>query len=129
MYYRGAHAAIIVYDITNMDSFHRAKEWIKELQRNGGPNIVLAFVGNKVDLSEKRKVSTQEAKSYAEECGLTFMETSAKIPTNVNELFVEIAKKLPLRNTPLTSSRPNPIKLDAENPSNNQVTKKDRVCC
>jgi len=95
MYYRGAHAAVVVFDITSSDSFERAKSWVKELQRQGNPNIVIALAGNKLDLAENRKVSTQEAMSYADENGLLYMETSAKTAANVNELFVAIAKKLP----------------------------------
>jgi len=96
MYYRGAHAAIVVYDLTNYDSFERAKAWVKELQRQGNPNIVIALAGNKLDLAgDGRKVSSEEAAKYAEENALLFMETSAKSAANVNELFVAIAKKLP----------------------------------
>ncbi|ERN17032.1 hypothetical protein AMTR_s00044p00012740, partial [Amborella trichopoda] len=90
MYYRGAAAAIIVYDITNMDSFARAKKWVQELQRQGNPSMVMALAGNKADLEEKRKVTPEEAKSYAEENGLFFMETSAKTAINVNDIFYEI---------------------------------------
>merc|ERR1712070_1185769 len=99
MYYRGAAAAIVAYDITNRDTFQRAKQWVKELQRQGNPNIVIALAGNKVDLSSKRKVEPEEAESYASDNGIFFMETSAKTATNVNELFVAIARKLP-KNTP-----------------------------
>jgi len=95
MYYRGAAAAIVVYDITNRDTFQRAKQWVKELQRQGNPNIVIALAGNKSDLSSKRKVEAEEAESYASDNGIFFMETSAKTATNVNELFVAIARKLP----------------------------------
>lgn len=56
MYYRGAQAAIVVYDITNLDTFGRAKTWVKELQRQASPNIVIALAGNKADLSSKRMV-------------------------------------------------------------------------
>jgi len=96
MYYRGAAAAIIVYDISSTESFERAKSWVKELQRQGNPNMVMALAGNKADLAEtSRKVSVEDAQQYAEENGLFFMETSAKDAQNVNELFEEVARKLP----------------------------------
>merc|ERR1711934_1102803 len=95
MYYRGAAAAVVVYDITNSDSFARAKSWVKELQRQGSPNIVIALAGNKRDLASKRKVEAAEATEYAKDNGLFFMETSAKTALNVEELFKAIAKKLP----------------------------------
>ncbi|KAH9311473.1 hypothetical protein KI387_026508, partial [Taxus chinensis] len=90
MYYRGAAAAIIVYDITSLDSFIRAKKWIQELQRQGTPNLVMTLAGNKADLMAKRKVEPEEAQTYANDNGIFFIETSAKTAQNVNELFYEI---------------------------------------
>lgn len=95
MYYRGAQAAIVVYDITNKESFQKAQTWIKELQRQASPNIVIALAGNKIDLAGKRAVTYEEAKAYADECSLLFMETSAKTAANVMDIFTSIAKKLP----------------------------------
>ncbi|XP_068610859.1 ras-related protein Rab-5C-like [Brachionichthys hirsutus] len=95
MYYRGAQAAIVVYDITNADTFTRAKTWVKELQRQASPNIVIALAGNKADIANKRAVELQEAHAYADDNSLLFMETSAKTAKNVNEVFMAIAKKLP----------------------------------
>jgi small GTP-binding protein len=95
MYYRGAQAAIVVYDITNQDTFARAKNWVRELQRQASPNIVIALAGNKVDLASKRAVDFEEAQEYAQDNGLLFMETSAKTAMNVNEIFLAIAKHLP----------------------------------
>jgi len=118
MYYRGAQAAIVVYDITNYDSYDRAKKWVKELQRQGNPNIVIALAGNKVDLATKRKIETEEAQTYSDENGILFMETSAKTAANVNELFVAIAKKLPKTQSP---NRPNSTKLSIQ-PTENDTS-------
>merc|ERR1719511_252027 len=84
MYYRGAQAAIVVYDITKPDTFGRAKEWVKELQRQASPNIVIALAGNKADLAGQRSVDFEEASAYAEENSPLFLETSAKTAMNVN---------------------------------------------
>ncbi|MEE6514358.1 hypothetical protein FKM82_022397 [Ascaphus truei] len=105
MYYRGAQAAIVVYDITNTETFARAKNWVKELQRQASPNIVIALSGNKADLANKRAVDFQEAQAYADDNSLLFMETSAKTAMNVNEIFMAIAKKLP-KNEPQNAAGP-----------------------
>jgi len=95
MYYRGAKAAAVVYDITSRSSYERAKEWVAELRRDGPALIVIALAGNKADLSSKREVPEDEAKSYAESAGILFMETSAKSGFSVEALFEVIAGHLP----------------------------------
>ena len=95
MYYRGAQAAIVVYDITKEDTFERAKTWVKELQQQASSNIVIALAGNKSDLAINRWVEYDEASAFAEENNFLFMETSAKTTENVREIFLAIAKKLP----------------------------------
>lgn len=95
MYYRGAHAAVVVYDITNAQSYRRAMAWVDELRERASGVKVIALAGNKCDLSQQRAVTEQEAKAYAQENGLLFMETSAKLATNVIEIFTAIAESLP----------------------------------
>nr|XP_047911585.1 ras-related protein Rab-5B [Anser cygnoides] len=97
MYYRGAQAAIVVYDITNQETFARAKTWVKELQRQASPSIVIALAGNKADLASKRMVEYEEAQAYADDNSLLFMETSAKTAMNVNDLFLAIGEPGGLR--------------------------------
>merc|ERR1712070_842392 len=94
MYYRGAAAAVIVYDVTSSQSFDGAKAWVAEL---GEKDMVLALLGNKVDLAtEKRAVETAQAEAFARDKGLIFMETSAKTGVNVQEIFQAIAGSLEL---------------------------------
>ncbi|KAL2259177.1 hypothetical protein VTK26DRAFT_7242 [Humicola hyalothermophila] len=116
MYYRNAQAALVVYDLTKPTSLIKAKHWVAELQRQASPGIVIALVGNKLDLtndgaagdgsgdaedaggedsSDARKITTEEAKAYAEEEGLLFFETSAKTGYNVTEVFTAIANAIP----------------------------------
>ncbi|KAJ7969623.1 Ras-related protein [Quillaja saponaria] len=121
MYYRGAAAAIVVYDITSMDSFLRAKKWVQELQRQGNSSVIMFLVGNKADLAEKREVGNEEGEQYAKENGLSFLETSAKTAQNVNELFYEIAKRLEKANP----SRRTGMKLH----SRSQETGRRLFCC
>lgn len=115
MYYRNAQAALVVYDLTKPTSLIKAKHWVAELQRQASLGIVIALVGNKLDLTndgagsggnadeetgaddsgDARKVTTEEAKTYAEEEGLLFFETSAKTGYNVTEVFTAIANAIP----------------------------------
>lgn len=92
--HRDVRAAIVVYDLTNKDSFNQAKVWVKELKTQTSPNTVIALAGNKTDIYNKRAVETAEANSYATENGLLFMETSAKTSINVSEIFMAIAEQL-----------------------------------
>ncbi|MGH0156601.1 UNVERIFIED_CONTAM: hypothetical protein FKN15_033769 [Acipenser sinensis] len=77
---------------TNSETFARAKTWVKELQRQASPSIVIALSGNKADLSSKRAVEYEEAQAYADDNSLLFMETSAKTAMNVNDLFLAIGE-------------------------------------
>ena len=95
MYYRGAVAAIIVYDITNLDSFEGAKTWVEEIQKRGASNCVIALAGNKSDLEEYRKVKHEEVEEYAIKNSLLHIITSAKTASNVQDLFIAVAKKVP----------------------------------
>ncbi|XP_012670782.1 ras-related protein Rab-31 isoform X1 [Clupea harengus] len=94
MYYRGSAAAVIVYDITKLDSFQTLKKWVKELKEHGPENIVVAIAGNKNDLGDIREVPMKEAKDFAESIAAIFIETSARNAVNVEELFQKISECL-----------------------------------
>lgn len=127
MYYRNAHCAVVVYDITQavrynscqtiptnvlQSSLDKAKSWVKELQRQANENIIIALAGNKKDIvdenPDKRAITVADAEAYAKEAGLLFFETSAKTSLNVKELFTAIAKKLPLEQAGPRNLRANP---------------------
>merc|ERR1719331_1402575 len=82
-YYRGAVGALLVYDITKHVTYENVERWLKELRDHADSNIVMMLVGNKSDLRHLRAVSTDDASSFAEKEGLSFIETSALESTNV----------------------------------------------
>lgn len=111
MYYRGSHAAVVVYDITNFESYVYAKTWVYELRTKVtyqqllknyddnrisfqvSPKLVIVLAGCKSDLEYRREVCYQGAERYAREQNLIFLETSALTSDNVCEVFREIGKK------------------------------------
>ena len=64
-YYRGAAGALLVYDISDHETYNHIGRWLQELREYGEPNMVIMLVGNKCDLSYRRMVPTEEAKMYA----------------------------------------------------------------
>ncbi|MES1909523.1 MAG: Ras-related protein RABD2c [Cercozoa sp. M6MM] len=93
-YYRGAHGIIMVYDTTNLESFHHVEEWLGEVNRHASENTLKLLVGNKADLTNERAVTTEDAKAFAERLSIPFLETSAKDATNVEQAFLTMAKDL-----------------------------------
>lgn len=89
-YYRGAVGALLVYDIAKHLTYENVERWLRELRDHADQNIVIMLVGNKSDLRHLRAVPTEEAKSFAERNGLSFIETSALDSTNVETAFQNI---------------------------------------
>ncbi|XP_058771855.1 ras-related protein RABA2a isoform X2 [Vicia villosa] len=89
-YYRGALGALLVYDVTKPTTFENVSRWLKELRDHADANIVIMLIGNKTDLKHLRAVNTEDAQSYAEREGLSFIETSALEATNVEKAFQTI---------------------------------------
>lgn len=89
-YYRGAVGALLVYDIAKQITFENVQRWLKELRDHADSNIVIMLVGNKSDLRHLRAVPTEEAKAFAAENNLSFIETSALDASNVEGAFQSI---------------------------------------
>jgi len=84
----------MVYDVTNYESFEHVEEWLNEVNRHASESTLKLLVGNKADLQEDKKVSSEDAKNFADKLGISFLETSAKNATNVEAAFLTMAKQL-----------------------------------
>ncbi|XP_072993379.1 ras-related protein RABA1f-like [Typha latifolia] len=93
-YYRGAHGALVVYDVTRHITFENMERWLKELRDHTDANIVIMLVGNKADLRHLRAVPTEDAKAFAERERIFFMETSALESLNVENSFTEVLSQI-----------------------------------
>eukprot|EP00189_Rhodosorus_marinus_P004908 CAMPEP_0113958318 /NCGR_PEP_ID=MMETSP0011_2-20120614/3324_1 /TAXON_ID=101924 /ORGANISM="Rhodosorus marinus" /LENGTH=218 /DNA_ID=CAMNT_0000969109 /DNA_START=111 /DNA_END=764 /DNA_ORIENTATION=+ /assembly_acc=CAM_ASM_000156 len=93
-YYRGAHGIIIVYDLTDQESFNNVKSWLQEIDRFASEHVKKLLVGNKNDVPGKRQVDESVARSFAEELDIKFLETSAKTSENVEAAFLKMAEEI-----------------------------------
>jgi len=135
-YYRGAVGGLLVYSVTDRISFEHLEKWLEELTNHADPGILVMLVGNKADLQNDRKVTTQEGKDFAQKNGLSFIETSAKTGSNtdkafektVQEIYKQQSEKNKIKKEDHKEDKPkggNVIKLEKEqepeeNPKDNQ---------
>ncbi|XP_011495257.1 PREDICTED: ras-related protein Rab-21 [Ceratosolen solmsi marchali] len=94
IYYRMSNGAILVYDITDQETFKKVKNWVKELKKMLGSDICLAIAGNKVDLEKDRNVTVEEAEEYAKQVGAIHFHTSAKQNINVDDMFLDLTRRM-----------------------------------
>ncbi|KAI8325153.1 GTP-binding protein ypt1 [Martensiomyces pterosporus] len=93
-YYRGAHGIIVVYDVTDNETFGNVKQWLQEIDRYASEGVNKLLVGNKCDLADARQVDYTAAKEFADGLSISFLETSAKDSTNVEQAFLTMAKQI-----------------------------------
>eukprot|EP00565_Helicotheca_tamesis_P009587 CAMPEP_0185727868 /NCGR_PEP_ID=MMETSP1171-20130828/3428_1 /TAXON_ID=374046 /ORGANISM="Helicotheca tamensis, Strain CCMP826" /LENGTH=200 /DNA_ID=CAMNT_0028396509 /DNA_START=64 /DNA_END=666 /DNA_ORIENTATION=- len=93
-YYRGAHGILLVYNITDRDSFDHIKHWLSDINRYSSQHVCKVLIGNKSDLNESRQVSYDEGLEFASKLGMEFMETSAKTAHNVENAFLNMANEI-----------------------------------
>ena len=99
-FYRNSSLAILVYAIDNIKSFENLEIWLNEVKVQGSPDVKIFLIGNKIDLEERREVSTENGKKFYKDNKLNlFLETSAKAGTNVQDVFINAAKVLYLDHT------------------------------
>jgi len=94
-YIRDSKVAVVVYDITNRQSFKNTSKWIEDVRAERGQDVIIMLVGNKTDLGDKRQVTFEEGEKAAEDNNVMFIETSAKVGYNVKQLFRRVAGVLP----------------------------------
>ncbi|XP_034539570.1 ras-related protein Rab-6A isoform X4 [Notolabrus celidotus] len=111
-YIRDSAAAVVVYDITNVNSFQQTTKWIDDVRTERGSDVIIMLVGNKTDLADKRQITTEEGEQRAKEMNVLFIETSAKTGYNVKQLFRRVAAALPGMDTTQDKSREDNIKLE-----------------
>jgi len=109
-YYRGAHGIIVVYDVTDGESFNNVKMWLSEIDRYAAQNVCKILIGNKSDLADKRAVTRAEAQEFADSLGIDYLETSARNDTNIEKTFMTISGKIlsRFRTQALRSPTPTP---------------------
>lgn len=93
-YYRGAHGIIVVYDVTEPDTFQAVERWMSEIERFAGPEVNKMLVGNKSDMVSKKQVDYSQAKEFADSLNIPFFETSAKDNQNVEQAFLDLTRDI-----------------------------------
>jgi len=96
-YYRGAMGILLVYDVTDEQSFQNIRNWIRNIEQHAADNVDKVLVGNKCDMEAEKVVETARGLSLADEYGIKFFETSAKANINVVECFTSIATDIKKR--------------------------------
>jgi Ras-related protein Rab-6A len=131
MYTRDANIILLVYDITNRDSFNHLPDWLKDLTNINVDEVIFAIVANKIDLNSKREVTPEEGQKFADEHNFVFQEISAKTGTGFSDLFYKnLFEKIRTKFRPSgqqPASEINDIKFNIDQEGKKVETKKK--CC
>ncbi|KAI4892874.1 ras-related protein Rab-41 isoform X3 [Colossoma macropomum] len=127
-YIRDSTIAVVVYDITNLNSFQQTSKWIDDVRTERGSDVIIMLVGNKTDLADKRQVSVEAAERKARELNVMYIETSAKAGYNVKQLFRRVAAALPGMDSTPEKSKEDMIDIKLEKPPELPVTESSCSC-
>ncbi|XP_067289889.1 ras-related protein Rab-6A isoform X1 [Pseudorasbora parva] len=127
-YIRDSTVAVVVFDITNVNSFQQTTKWIDDVRTERGSDVIIMLVGNKTDLADKRQVSIEEGERKAKELNVMFIETSAKAGYNVKQLFRRVAAALPGMESTQDKSREDMIDIKLEKPPEQPVSEGGCSC-
>jgi small GTP-binding protein len=93
-YYKGAHGIVLIYDVTDQQSFQHIKDWVDKIKEESKEGVIIYLVGNKIDLIDKRIITNADGKKLSEEIKIKYYETSAKDSIGVNEVFENLVKDM-----------------------------------
>ncbi|XP_034091532.1 RAB6B, member RAS oncogene family a isoform X1 [Gymnodraco acuticeps] len=127
-YIRDSTVAVVVYDITNVNSFQQTSKWIEDVRTERGSDVIIMLVGNKTDLSDKRQITIEEGEQRAKDLSVMFIETSAKTGYNVKQLFRRVAAALPGMESMQESSKEGMIDIKLGKPQEPQTTEGGCSC-
>jgi small GTP-binding protein len=119
-YYKGSHGILLLYDITKITSFENRREWIRDIKEEVSEKAIIFLIGNKIDLTDNRKISKEKGEELAEEYKIPFFEASAKSGENVDEVFKALYKKI------------SEVYGDLEREKGSKLNKKNKnkgICC
>ena len=134
-YYKGSKGALVIYDITQKETFANIEKWVNDLKCKGDPKITIIIIGNKNDLEEKRQISKEQGEEKAKSFGCAFLETSAFSGDNIEKAFEMMVKEIYDKFTSDiggddeeeldSNEKGEDLKLENVNPDNNEKKK----CC
>jgi GTPase SAR1 family protein len=119
---------MLVYDITDLESFQNLNSWLIEIEKNASKNVYKILVGNKCDMENERKVTVEQGKDFATQYGMKFFETSAKDSTNVAEAFITMTKEV-IKSSNKKGGNPKPNNPSILKPDNGQTINTKSGCC
>ncbi len=132
-YYNDAHGILLIYDISNRDTFDDIEKWVEDIKNSAPVDCVIFLIGNKSDLIDKRQVTYQEGKNKAEELGLLFNEVSAKNGDNILLIFGNISEAIieqfERSKTEISEIKKNIKSLGTPELKNKREKIKEKKCC